>query len=64
MHKRNKLGSFVFYILLLGCTTALYTQDTYPGEIGVGVGLNQWNKPFVNIALNSRAFESLQGGDL
>ena len=39
-------------------------QATYPGKIGVGIGLNQWNKPFVNIVKNAPAFESVSGGEV
>ena len=57
------LRGFTFFLFLLGMPLLLAGQ-TYPGQIGVGVGLNQWNKPFVNIIHNARAFEALDGGEV
>ena len=57
------------FLMLLGTSTgveqfSVMAQQVFPGQIGVGIGLNQWNKPFVNIVHNARAFESPDGKEV
>jgi hypothetical protein len=39
-------------------------QTTYPDLIGVGVGMHQWTRPFIDVMKNSRGFEGLFGGPI
>lgn len=64
MQNRNNLLGIIFFLLAQGLMPNIHAQETYPGKIGVGLGLNQWNKPFVNLVRNARAFEALNGDEV